>query len=96
LDFYSGRWLSKMLKYFIITILQSDNIRAYDCRVVNDQYKEVFNETLDEHDKDIFEKIMCSDKEALLYKTHEKLGKLTFLKIDEQQKVDILDGTKWP
>jgi len=87
-----------MLRYFIVSLLNITSANEglmYDCRVVNDAYRELFRETLNEGDRNIFEKIMTSDKEAILYKNHEKLGSVATLKIDEYKK-SILDGTRWP
>lgn len=87
--------MEETLRYFI-NILHCDNEIVYHCRVINNDYKEVFNQILNEEEKIAFEKIMESNKEALLYRTHEKLRSLALIKIDEQAKRNIIDGTKFP
>ena len=87
------------LRYFIVPILHTTSAgdsNKFNCRVINQQYREIFNDLLDEEDKEIFERIMNSDKDALLYLRHPVLGKMAELKIDEQQKISIIDGTKCP
>ena len=85
-------------RYFIVPILQStsdgsSDVIMYHCRVVDFQYREIFNETFNNEDKEIFIKIMKLDKEALLYRTNERLSKICNIKIDHLQNKNIVDGT---
>lgn len=88
-----------MLKYFINSFLQmssSGDTIMYDCRIVDDHYKEIYKDILTDNEKEIFEKIMASDKNAVLYIKHDKLKRLAKFRIDYQYKQSIFDGTKWP
>lgn len=90
------------LKFFIVPIKQHATSASphegisYQCRVVDVNYKEIFNQVLNEADHDIFIRIMVSDKYALLYRHHEILGDLALLKIDAHDKSPIPDGSKYP
>lgn len=44
----------------------------------------------------MFRAIMESDKGALLYRTHKKLGDIAYFKIDKHEKVSIPDGARYP
>ena len=88
-----------MLRYFINPILQvtpDGDMPMFECRIVDDHYKEIYRETLDEETKDAFEQIMASDKGAVLNFKHEKLAKLAQFKIDAQKSRTIVDGTRFP
>jgi len=88
-----------MLRYFINNISQStssSDVPMYDCRIVNDNYKEVFRETLNEDDKNSFEKILTSDKGAVLNLKHKKLYELAQFKIDHLQDQVVYNGSIWP
>ena len=88
------------LRYFIVPVVFStsgdhepiDNL----CRVVGDDYRELFNFVLNLKDTELFIKIMKSDKDALLNRTHEILGELSYWKIDFCQGQVIQDGLVYP
>lgn len=89
------------LRYFVVPVLHSatsasDEFEAYHCRVVNKDYKELFNELLSAKDYKIFLKIVTSNKDALLYRRHEIFGNLALLKIDGHTYRPIPNGTIWP
>lgn len=78
------------MKYFITPYaILSGGQPAYHCRIVQEDYKEVYVEALNENEKDLFEQIMDSDKFALLYRKHKKLGKAAYIKIDYHEKIPI-------
>jgi len=88
-----------MLRYFINPILQvtpDGDMPMFECRIVDEHYKEIYRETLDKETKESFEQIMASDKGAILNFKHEKLAPLATFKIDVQKNRTIVDGTKWP
>ena len=68
----------------------------FECRIVDDHYKEIYRETFDEETKDAFERILTSDKESVLNFKHPKLSELAQFKIDHLQNQTVYDGTKWP
>lgn len=94
------------LKYFItgphINLYESSassNLvrhESFSARVVDENYREVLKLELSREEADIFRSIMESDKGALLYRTHEKLGDIAYFKIDKHEKVSIPDGAKYP
>jgi hypothetical protein len=90
-----------MIKYFtiqyfpLVSACPPENT-LYDCRIVDENYKEVFRKSLDEFEKNAFVAIMNSDTEALLYRTHEKLADACYLKIEKFQNKNIIDATKYP
>lgn len=87
------------IKYFIVKYInQTINGEEvmFECRVVDNNYKEIFRESLNKEDKEAFVKIMCSNLDALLYRNHEKLKPLAYLKIDNHTNNNILDGAIWP
>lgn len=90
--------MKKIYRYFISRVYwrHSETLLQYHCKVVDEYYNEIFAELLTVEDKEAFERIMSSNKEALLYKNHDKLGKIALIKIDEQTESNIIDGTKFP
>jgi len=88
-----------MFRYFVNPILQitpDGEMPMFECRIVDDHYKEIYRETLDEDSKNAFEMIMASDKGAVLNYKHPLLSKLAQFKIDYLQNKTVYDGTKWP
>ena len=89
-----------LVKYFIVPILfttsGSDEGTSYICRVVDEKYNEIFYRTLNRIDTDAFISIMESDKNALLYRTHELLGELAYWEMDNYHKKAVLDGARYP
>lgn len=92
--------MARLVKYFIcpIQFQTSGSLdgTSYICRVVDEMYNEIFNYTLNKIDTDAFVSIMKSDKSALLYRTHEILGKVAYWKIDNSQNRTVLNGAKYP
>lgn len=66
----------------------------YCCRVVNDQYREILVEILDEEEMNIFKKICQSDISAVLFIKHPRLYKLAEFKT--KYKNQIFDGNYYP
>lgn len=102
-QFKEAEPLEKLIKYFIIpTIIYSTSgsdlptTINYLCRVIDPDYNEIFSSYLNEKDMQSFKSIMESDKNALLYRTHEILGQIAYWKIDNHQKKAILDAVKYP
>jgi hypothetical protein len=86
-------------RYFIVPLVHitsAGECKEYQCRVIDENYKEYFDEILNKEEYEIFQKIMESDKYALLYSKHPKLGKMAYFKIDENEKFPIPDGLKFP
>jgi len=89
------------LRYFIVQVYTTSAgaAPAWVCRIVDNNYMEIFNEFFVEKEEvEIFKQIMDSDKGALLHRTHpnEVLQKICNWKIDNQQRNTIKDGTKYP
>jgi len=90
------------LRYFINTVINTTSAGdepAWHCRVVDSNYREVFNELfVEEEEVKVFRDIMDSDKGALLYRTHRNkvIVKLSEWKIDKHQKLSVKDGTRFP
>jgi len=83
----------------VINTTSAGDNPVWQCRVVDSNYREIFNEIfVEEEDMIAFRKIMDSDKGALLYKTNSNtvIVKLANWKIDKQQKLSIKDGLKFP
>lgn len=88
-----------MLRYFINPILQvtsAGEVPMFFCRIVNEQYKEIYKVTLTEEEKDAFEEIMASDKGAVLNFKHKVLSDLAQFKIDHLQNQTVYNGSIWP
>ena len=68
----------------------------FECRIVDDHYKELYRETFDGETKDSFEQIMASDKGTILNFKHQKLGKLAQFKIDYLKNQAVYNGLIWP
>ncbi|MFW6173800.1 MAG: hypothetical protein ACOC5T_08650 [Elusimicrobiota bacterium] len=93
--------MEQQIKYFIIPIVNAtsaceNGILMYHCRIVTNDYKEIFNLLLNEEDTKAFIEIMKSDKSALLYRTHNLLGEVAYWKMDHCHKNIIRDGIKYP
>lgn len=89
------------VRYFIVPVLHQtsaceEGVMMNQCRVVDNNYKEIFNLLLDKDDTQAFMKIMASDKGALLYRTHEVLGEVAYWKMDNLHKMIVFDGVKYP
>jgi len=69
---------------------------SFSAKIVDENYREVFHLELSKDEVEMFRAIMESDKGALLYRTHEKLGDIAYFKIDKHEKVSIPDGAKFP
>lgn len=68
----------------------------YAARIIDEHYREVIHVVLSPEEVDIFKGIMDSDKNALLYRTHENLGEIAYFKIDKHEKAPIPDGASYP
>lgn len=68
----------------------------FECRIVDDHYKELYRETFDEETKNFFEQIMASDKGAVLNFKHQKLSELAQFKIEHLKNQAIYNGSIWP
>ena len=89
--------LENNFKYFICSFNNQEFSINYNCRIINDNYKEIFCGLFNENEKNIFIDIINDNKFAILYKNHEneKIKELALFKIDNSNK-NIIDGTKIP
>lgn len=96
------RALEGLIKYFTMSVLHptsnTDREVYYVCKVVDESYHEIFNETLSKEDTNMFLEIVSDNKYALLYRTHpnEGIKNLCMFKIDKHANEPIKDGLQYP
>jgi hypothetical protein len=78
-----------MLRYIILKNDDTDNVIIF-----NEKYDELFNYDLTDDEVEIFLKIICNNKDCLLYLTHVKFSGLCHYILDNDN--NIYDGTIYP